>query len=92
MRELKKYLNNFIELFFPNLCVVCNNTLLRGEELICTNCYIDIPKTNFHKDKENPVTQMFWGRANIEMASAFFYFKKGSKYQKVIHKLKYNGF
>lgn len=91
MSSIKRYLKNFIDLFYPNLCAVCNNSLLIGEEFICTNCYIDIPKTDFHKDIENPIAQLFWGRANIETATAYYYFKKGSKYQKVIHKLKYKG-
>ena len=91
MGVIKKYLNNFVDLFFPNLCAVCSDTLLTGEDFICSNCYVDIPKTNFHKELENPVAQLFWGRANVETATAYYYFKKGSKYQKVIHKLKYKG-
>ena len=47
-REIKMnhILNDFISLFFPNFCLGCNNALYKGEELLCTNCLYDLPKTN----------------------------------------------
>jgi ComF family protein len=39
----------------------------------------------------NPVAQLFWGRVRIIHATSFFFFFKGSIYQKLIHKLKYEG-
>ncbi len=33
---------------------------------------------------------MFWGRVNLTQAIAWFYFRKGSAYQDMLHKLKYN--
>jgi ComF family protein len=50
-----------------------------------------LPKTNFHLKKENPVAQIFWGRANVFSATAFYYFNKGNKVQHLIHQLKYKG-
>ncbi|MCB8995262.1 MAG: ComF family protein [Bacteroidales bacterium] len=55
------------------------------------DCFFHIPRTEFHKDPENAVAQLFWGRVGIENAAAFFYFSKGSLYQVLIHKLKYRG-
>jgi len=49
-----------------------------------------MPKTNFHYDPENKTSQIFWGRVDLEMASSFLFFYKGSKYRTLIHKLKYN--
>jgi ComF family protein len=60
-----------------------------GEKLLCTDCLIHLPRSNYHKNSENPVAKVFWGRTNIELASAFYVFEKGSKYQKLIHKMKY---
>lgn len=71
--------------------MVCHNGLARGEEVICTNCFYHLPRTRFWNDSENPVAKTFWGRVNIENACALFYFTKGSKYQKLLHLLKYNG-
>ena len=37
------------------------------------------------------VAQLFYGRVKIEFATSFFYFSKGSKYQSLLHNLKYKG-
>ena len=91
MKIFTRYINDFFNLLFPNLCVVCNGHLVNQEEFICTKCLFNIPKTNYHNEINNPVSQLFWGRANIENATAYFSFSKGSKYQKMMHKFKYHG-
>lgn len=84
-------LNELTELFFPRLCVVCADKLIEQEQWICLHCLHHIPRTNFHLEKENPVAQLFYGRVQIESATAFFRFSKGSNYQKLLHNLKYKG-
>ncbi|MCB2196881.1 MAG: ComF family protein [Bacteroidetes bacterium] len=91
MRIFIQYITDFVNLFFPNLCVVCNHHLVNQEELICTKCLYNLPKTNFHKTIDNPVSQLFWGRTKVEYATAYFTFNKGSKYQHMMHKFKYHG-
>lgn len=89
--RISKYLNDFIELFFPRICLVCGTNLLSQEELVCLQCLHELPRTNFHLEERNPVAELFYGRVRIEYATAFFAFNKGSKYQKLIHALKYKG-
>jgi ComF family protein len=84
-------LNYLAELFFPRLCVVCGDRLIEQEQWICLHCLHHIPRTNFHLDGENRVAQLFYGRVQIESATSFFYFSKGSKYQSLLHNLKYKG-
>lgn len=79
------------ELLFPRLCVVCGDKLIEQEQWICLHCLHHIPRTNFHLNPENPVAQLFYGRVQIESATSFFYFSKGSKYQTLLHNLKYKG-
>jgi len=83
--------DDFLQFFFPELCVACGQILNKQEKVLCTRCMLHIPRTGFHKDFENPVSQLFWGRVKIEYTGSFFYFNKGSIYQSLIHKLKYNG-
>jgi len=83
--------DDFISLLFPRLCYGCGNHLLRNEKLICTGCYVSIPRTNYHQQSENPVEQLFWGRCLVEQAAAFSYYAKGSRIRNMIHKLKYSG-
>ena len=77
------------DLLFPRLCVVCGDRLIDQEQWICLNCLHHIPRTNFHLVVDNPVARIFYGRVQIEHATSFFYFSKGSKYQTLLHNLKY---
>jgi len=48
-----------------------------------------MPRTNFHLITPNPIELTFWGRVQIEKATALFFYRKGSIYQKLLHNLKY---
>lgn len=78
-----------INLIYPNLCLACGENLVTGENYVCTKCLNEIPKTNFHIVKDNEIEKKFWGKVNIEHATSFFKFNKGSKFQHLIHELKY---
>ncbi len=41
--------------------------------------------------QENPISQIFWGRVNINTATSFLFFNKSGNVQKLIHQLKYKG-
>ena len=84
-------INDFFNIIFPKLCAACNHTLLKNEKVICTKCVFELPKTNYHLDNNNPINKVFWGRINLEMASAYYHFSKGSKVQQLLHQLKYKG-
>lgn len=84
-----KLLDNLLNLMFPNLCLVCGENLIGNEQQICISCIYNIPKTNYHLKKDNPMDKKFWGKVPINACTAYFYFQKGSPYQKVIHSIKY---
>ena len=84
-------LGDFISLVFPEFCVCCQESLLKGETQICTKCRYDLPITNFHLHQQNILSQRFWGKLPIEYAFAYLKFTKGGKVQKILHDLKYNG-
>jgi len=88
---VKRIANDIINLFYPNICAVCHDGLSLYEEVLCTSCLYHIPRTRFWNWPDNPVSQIFWGRVNVEQASSFFYFRKGSRYRKLLHMLKYQG-
>jgi ComF family protein len=83
--------DDFLSLLFPRLCYGCGNHLLRNEKLICTECYIVIPRTNYHLKADNPVAKLFWGRCMIEKAAAFSFYTRDSRIREMIHQLKYKG-
>jgi ComF family protein len=91
MSYIPELLDDFISLLFPRLCYACGDHLLRNEKMICTECYVMIPRTNYHLEKDNPVEQLFWGRCIIEKAAALSFYNRDSRIRKLIHNLKYNG-
>jgi ComF family protein len=91
MSYLSDLWDDFLSLLFPRLCYACGNHLLRNESLICTECYILIPRTNYHLEADNPVARLFWGRCKIEKAAAFSFYNRDSRIRRLIHNLKYKG-
>jgi len=89
MSKLARGLNNILDLFYPALCVACENRLVMQEKFLCIECWHDLPVTNFHFNAENKVAQLFWGRVKIEYATAFYAYNKGSNYRNLVHFIKY---
>ncbi len=86
---ISEWFSTFVNLFYPRLCESCSNYLFKNEVCICTRCLFHLPKTDFHLEKNNPVSILFWGRVKIKYAASYYTFSKGSLFQKLIHKLKY---
>ncbi|MBP1638019.1 MAG: phosphoribosyltransferase [Bacteroidetes bacterium] len=84
-------LKSFFDLLYPNLCLICGESLVTGENQLCLKCVSRIPKTNYHLIPDNPVEKRFWGKAPVAYASSYFFFQKGSDFQKLMHELKYRG-
>lgn len=91
MNKLTRGIYDVAELFFPTLCITCGNRLISQEKYLCLSCWHDLPVTNFYLNEENKVAQLFWGRVQIENATSFFSYKKGSRYVELIHFIKYKG-
>jgi ComF family protein len=83
--------DDLVSLFYPRLCAGCNTPLVKGEDVLCLNCLADFPRTNYHLVEDNPVYQIFIGRANITLATSFCHFDKGGHLQHLLHQLKYKG-
>lgn len=89
---LRAALTDFFHLFFPNVCVLCGQPLVSGEREVCLQCLTGQPHTGFALRPDNPMEQLFWGRAEaVRRAAALFYFEKGSQAQRLIHLVKYHG-
>jgi len=88
---LKSLIGDMEAVVFPRLCLACNSRLDKHETLICISCANSLPQTHFHKDKDNPVAKIFWGRVPLENAAAFLFFSKKGKVQNILHYLKYKG-
>lgn len=89
--EFREVLEDFVSLIYPKFCNACQNSLVKGEEIICTHCLLDLPRTNYHFNTDNPLMTRFRGRLELAHALAYLKFKKKSKVQHLLHALKYYG-
>lgn len=91
MNKLPDYLDNVLDILYPPVCITCGERLNSQEEYVCMQCWLDLPLSRFQNESENKVAQLFWGRVQIEHATSYFQYRKGSRYQKLIHFIKYKG-
>jgi len=88
---LPNIISDFLSLFYPKLCLLCKTNLLKKESCLCTSCLYKLPKTDCFNQRENKVSQLFWGRVKIINAAALFQFSKGGSVQELMRQLKYDG-
>lgn len=89
LKKIIQYFEDFWFLFFPHVCDACGSALHKNEGPVCFKCLYELPRTDYCKDLENPVFDLFTGRLKIEKATALFTFHKGSRFRKLLHSLKY---
>lgn len=73
------------------MCIACSTDLVGNEKFVCADCLANLPFTNFWNTKDNPVSEVFWGRVLVENAASLVFFEKGSAIQHILHQLKYGG-
>lgn len=86
---MKKIFLNFLNLFFPSLCLVCQTKLGHSEEHLCIGCLSLLPKTNYHLQTDNRLESFFAGRFPFKRIGAYAYFVKEGSIQHIVHELKY---
>lgn len=89
-RKFVNLFENFIGLFYPNLCLGCGKNLYKEEQYLCLHCMLtELPQTNFHRLESNVIEKQFYGKVDIQHATAFLYFEKEIITQKLLHEIKY---
>lgn len=82
-------LKDIFNLFFPNTCLLCDDTLLQEEKTLCIKCRFELPLAETIDVSNNMVEEMFYERLPIEFAASLLLYKSKGVTQKLIHKLKY---
>ena len=84
-----RILKNMFAIFFPEICLCCNDYLAPNDSVICLTCRHDLPLTNFSFEENNLIEKSFYGRIPLQTATSLFYFFKKGNVQRLIHELKY---
>ena len=91
MVSIKDIKDSFLHLLFPHVCSGCGNDILSKESVLCLRCIDAMPETNFDLHPNNPVEKKFWGRLQLQHATAQYYFTRESLMQRLMHQFKYKG-
>lgn len=83
--------HDFGHLIFPDCCLMCDGSLVKGEKHLCLHCHYNLPLTNYHCQPDNPLSLRFRGKVPVKYAWAYLKFTKGGRVQNALHQLKYNG-
>lgn len=82
-----KWISDLIDLILPRYCTVCGGILSPGEQDICLNCLYQLPRVESTRMQE--IEKLFWGIIPVERAASYIYYRKGSPYNNLLHKIKY---
>ena len=87
--QLRLYWRDLLDLFYPNLCSSCNGQLVGNEEVICTKCRAELPRTQSHELLNPALGEKFAGKVDVHHVYSFLKFEKGGGVQRMLHQLKY---
>lgn len=83
--------NDVLDFIYPRICYCCQEETPSPGEHTCLRCRIQLPYTNFHRQKTNTFTERFFGRLPLYTGAAYYHYKKGGLVRKMIYQLKYHG-
>ncbi|MFT6970118.1 MAG: ComF family protein [Roseivirga sp.] len=87
---LGSFFEDFVALFFPSICIGCEESLPQGVQHICPTCQYQLPKTNNYKIEVTHIEQILAGSIHYKHLLAYLHFHKKGIVQKLLHELKYN--
>ncbi len=87
----KNPIEEILNLFYPKLCLGCDQQLLDGENHVCLACQHDLPIIHLTNYKSNQITNTFYGRIPIELGFSLLFFRRNGIVKQLIHNLKYHG-
>ena len=77
------------ELFYPRICTVCGESLMKGEVYLCTACLADFPFSDQAYAIQEDVLLNFDAAYRPEKLFSLFYYNKFSPYKNLIYRIKY---
>ena len=80
---------DLLALFFPEICLYCKQPTVKGEDMLCTGCLLDLPKTNDHLSQDKTILNKFIAFPQVSRGHAFLRFSKRGIVQRLLHHLKY---
>jgi ComF family protein len=87
---------DLLALFYPTLCLACDEPLVSGEQHFCTECRVKLPYLTHHLPDPvtaaatSPLARRFWGKVEVHHTLAYLQFAARGRVQRLLHRLKYD--
>lgn len=89
---MKEYIREFIHLFYPRLCLLCERPLVQKEELLCTHCLAALPHTYLHEQRSELLYHKLRAIIPIKQVLAYLLYQKAGSTQKLLRLIKYRNY
>ena len=83
--------NDFIALFYPNICLICDKPMIQTEKFICVNCFLSLTRVQRANSGEDDLLKRFAAFPKVTLARSFLEFHRNGPTQQLIHAFKYEG-
>ena len=92
MASARRLISALARIIYPEVCAVCHNSLVEGEEAICLHCLTELPRTGIHTLAFNTVHERLAAPGLLtDRAGAWLHYQRGNAYTAIIHDAKYRG-
>jgi ComF family protein len=78
-----------LDVFYPDDCQICHESLMGTEQHLCLNCANELPYLSNSAREQELLRQVFWGRVKIQGVHSLFNYQKGNQVQTLLHLIKY---
>lgn len=85
---LRQELGALLDLVSPRRCILCGQTLAPSEQDLCVKCYMNLPRTGYHKAQHSFLETDYWGKIPIQRATAYFFYEE--KNRAILFRSKYH--
>lgn len=83
--------NDFIALFYPNICLICDKPMIETEKFICVTCFLSMAQVQRESCGENDLLSRFVAFPKVTLARSFLEFHRNGPAQQLVHAFKYEG-
>lgn len=87
--SLRPYMRAALAILLGERCVVCGGVLPGAG--VCPECWLRMPFLGLRGSSANYIERLFWGRTNVERASASLRYQPGNVVTSILHDIKYHG-
>ena len=86
------FLSHIFDFIFPRECHLCGCSLSSQDKFVCSPCLSKLPRTLYHRVKDNAMERRFMGQFPYRAATGHFFYSRGSELATLIHDFKYHRF